>query len=231
VPTFKVVADLGLLNSYAGLTVPLIASATATFLFRQVFLTIPDELMEAARIDGAGPMKFFRDMLIPLSRTNIAALFVILFIYGWNQYLWPLLVTTDARFYTVVAGIKRMAHDALGHREWFSWQDQHENVQYAAMPIGDAISMVLVNKAFEVAAEVAEITRFNPGMDIEEIAEVLEAGGFEFQTTSHLREVNGALMRLKGAKRNKTTGKYEAPDAGEIFAAVNESADEETAEK
>jgi len=129
------------------------------------------------------------------------------------------------------AGIKRMAHDALGHREWFSWQDQHENVQYAAMPIGDAISMVLVNKAFEVAAEVAEITRFNPGMDIEEIAEVLEAGGFEFQTTSHLREVNGALMRLKGAKRNKTTGKYEAPDAGEIFAAVNESADEETAEK
>ena len=118
VPTFKVVADLGLLNSYAGLTVPLIASATATFLFRQVFLTIPDELMEAARIDGAGPMKFFRDMLIPLSRTNIAALFVILFIYGWNQYLWPLLVTTDAKFYTVVAGIKRMAEVADAIPQW-----------------------------------------------------------------------------------------------------------------
>ena len=108
-PTFKVVADLGMLNSYAGLTIPLIASATATFLFRQVFLTIPDELMEAARIDGAGPMRFFRDILIPLSRTNIAALFVILFIYGWNQYLWPLLITTDEGYYTIVAGIKRMA--------------------------------------------------------------------------------------------------------------------------
>lgn len=108
-PTFKVVADLGMLNSYAGLTIPLIASATATFLFRQVFLTIPDELMEAARIDGAGPMRFFADILIPLSRTNIAALFVILFIYGWNQYLWPLLITTDEGYYTIVAGIKRMA--------------------------------------------------------------------------------------------------------------------------
>lgn len=116
-PTYQVVASLGMLNSYAGLTIPLIASATATFLFRQVFLTIPDELMEAARIDGAGPMKFFRDILIPLSRTNMAALFVILFIYGWNQYLWPLLVTTDARFYTVVSGIKRMADvaDAVPH--------------------------------------------------------------------------------------------------------------------
>lgn len=109
VPTFKVVADFGLLNSYAGLTVPLIASATATFLFRQVFMTIPPELVEAARIDGAGPMKFFRDILIPVSRTNIAALFVILFIYGWNQYIWPILVTTDARYTTIVAGIKRMA--------------------------------------------------------------------------------------------------------------------------
>jgi len=109
VPTFQVVSDLGMLNSYAGLAVPLIASATATFLFRQVFLTIPDELMEAARIDGAGPLKFFWDVLLPLSRTNIAALFVILFIYGWNQYLWPILVTTDDRFYTIVAGIKRMA--------------------------------------------------------------------------------------------------------------------------
>ncbi len=108
-PTFKVVADLGLLNSYAGLTIPLIASATATFLFRQFFMTIPDELLEAARVDSAGPMKFFRDILLPLSRTNIAALFVILFIYGWVQYLWPLLVTTDSRYYTIVMGIKRMA--------------------------------------------------------------------------------------------------------------------------
>ena len=107
-PTFKVVADLGLLNSYAGLSVPLIASATATFLFRQFFLTIPDELLEAARIDGAGPLKFFRDILLPLSRTNIAALFVILFIFGWNQYLWPLLVTTEESYYTIVMGIQRM---------------------------------------------------------------------------------------------------------------------------
>ena len=118
VPTFKVVADLGMLNSYAGLSVPLIASATATFLFRQVFLTIPDELTEAARIDGAGPMKFFRDILLPLSRTNIAALFVILFIYGWNQYLWPLLITTDPAYYPIVAGIKRMADVVDGLPKW-----------------------------------------------------------------------------------------------------------------
>jgi sn-glycerol 3-phosphate transport system permease protein len=117
-PTFEVVANLGMLNSYAGLTVPLIASATATFLFRQVFLTIPDELTEAARIDGAGPLRFFRDILIPLSRTNIAALFVILFIYGWNQYLWPLLITTDVKYYTIVAGIKRMAAVAEADPQW-----------------------------------------------------------------------------------------------------------------
>ncbi|MDE3027186.1 MAG: sn-glycerol-3-phosphate ABC transporter permease UgpE [Paracoccaceae bacterium] len=117
-PTFKVVADLGMLNSYAGLSIPLIASATATFLFRQVFMTIPAELMEAARIDGAGPMKFFRDILIPLSRTNMAALFVILFIYGWNQYLWPLLVTTDSTYQTVVTGIKRMADVTDAEPQW-----------------------------------------------------------------------------------------------------------------
>jgi len=109
-PTYEVVAQLGMLNSYAGLSIPLIASATATFLFRQFFMTVPDELTEAARIDGAGPMKFFRDILLPLSRTNLAALFVILFIYGWNQYLWPLLVTTDESYYTVVMGIQRMAN-------------------------------------------------------------------------------------------------------------------------
>lgn len=118
VPTFKVVADLGMLNSYAGLSIPLIASATATFLFRQFFMTVPDELLEAARVDGAGPMKFFKDILLPLSRTNIAALFVILFIYGWNQYLWPLLVTTDSKYYTVVMGIKRMADVADAVPQW-----------------------------------------------------------------------------------------------------------------
>jgi sn-glycerol 3-phosphate transport system permease protein len=107
-PTYQVVADLGLLNTYAGLTVPLIASATATFLFRQFFLTVPDELVEASRIDGAGPMRFFIDTLVPLSATSIAALFVIQFIYGWNQYLWPLLATTSEDMYPVVIGIKRM---------------------------------------------------------------------------------------------------------------------------
>src|SRR5690606_14780447 len=108
VPTFQVVSDLGLLDSYAGLTLPLIASATATFMFRQFFMTVPDELVEAARMDGAGPMRFFFDILLPLSRTHIAALFVILFVYGWNQYLWPLLITTQESMYTVVIGIKRM---------------------------------------------------------------------------------------------------------------------------
>jgi sn-glycerol 3-phosphate transport system permease protein len=117
-PTYKVVADLGLLNSYAGLTLPLIASATATFLFRQFFLTVPDELIEAARIDGAGPMRFFRDVLLPLSATSIAALFVIQFIYGWNQYLWPLLITTDENMYPVVMGIKRMVSGGDSVIQW-----------------------------------------------------------------------------------------------------------------
>ncbi len=117
-PTYKVVSDLGMLNSYAGLTVPLIASATATFLFRQFFLTVPDELVEAARVDGAGPMRFFKDVLLPLSTTSIAALFVIQFIYGWNQYLWPLLVTTDENMYTVVIGIKRMIAIGDATNDW-----------------------------------------------------------------------------------------------------------------
>lgn len=107
-PTYEVVADLNLLNSYTGLILPLIASATATFLFRQFFLTVPEELTEAARVDGAGPLRFFFDMLLPLSKTNIAALSVILFTYGWNQYLWPILITTDESMTTVVMGIKRM---------------------------------------------------------------------------------------------------------------------------
>ncbi len=117
-PTFEVVADLGLLNSYSGLILPLIASATATFMFRQVFLTVPDELLEAARIDGAGPMRFFFDILLPISRTNIAALFVILFIYGWNQYLWPLMITTDQSMMTVVTGIKEMLETAEQTPVW-----------------------------------------------------------------------------------------------------------------
>jgi sn-glycerol 3-phosphate transport system permease protein len=118
IPTFKVVSDLGLLDSYTGLTLPLIASATATFLFRQFFLSVPDELAEAARIDGAGPMRFFFDILLPLSSTAIAALFVIQFIYGWNQYLWPLLVTNDESMYTVVIGIKRMIVSGDALTEW-----------------------------------------------------------------------------------------------------------------
>jgi len=118
IPTFKVIADLGLLNTYAGLTVPLIASATATFLFRQFFMTIPDELAEAARVDGAGPMRFFRDVVLPLSKTSMAALFVIQFIYGWNQYLWPLLITSEESMYTTVIGIKRMMVGGDAATEW-----------------------------------------------------------------------------------------------------------------
>ena len=117
-PTYKVVSDLHQLNTYAGLTVPLIASATATFLFRQFFMTVPDELVEAARVDGAGPMRFFKDILLPLSTTSIAALFVIQFIYGWNQYLWPLLVTTDESMYPVVIGIKRMISGGDSAQQW-----------------------------------------------------------------------------------------------------------------
>jgi sn-glycerol 3-phosphate transport system permease protein len=118
IPTFKVASDLGILDSYVGLTLPLIASATATFLFRQFFLTIPDELAEAARIDGAGPMRFFWDVVLPLSKTSMAALFVILFILGWNQYLWPLLITSSESMYTVVIGIKRMISGGDSANEW-----------------------------------------------------------------------------------------------------------------
>lgn len=117
-PTYKIVADLGMLNSWAGLTIPLIASATATFLFRQFFMTVPDEILEAARVDGAGAMKFFWDILLPLSRTNIGALCVILFIYGWVQYLWPLLVTTDTGYYTLMMGMKRMVTAQDGVIAW-----------------------------------------------------------------------------------------------------------------
>lgn len=118
VPTFQVAANLGILDSYTGLILPLIASATATFLYRQMFMTIPDELLEAARIDGAGPWRFFVDIVLPLSRTNTAALFVVLFIYGWNQYLWPLLITNQQDMYTVVMGIQRMVNVPDAAPEW-----------------------------------------------------------------------------------------------------------------
>lgn len=118
IPTFKVVSDLGLVNTFPGLTIPLIASATATLIFRQFFLTVPDELVDAAKVDGAGPMRFFWSVLLPLSSTTIAALFVILFIYGWNQYLWPLLITTSRRMETVVIGITKMIGTGEALVDW-----------------------------------------------------------------------------------------------------------------
>jgi len=117
-PTYKVIADLGMLDTYGGLILPLIASATGTLLFRQFFMTIPDELLEASRIDGAGPYRFFKDTLLPLSVTTMAALFVIQFIYGWNQYLWPLLITTQDSMQTIVTGIKKMLTTTDELAEW-----------------------------------------------------------------------------------------------------------------
>lgn len=142
-PTYEVISSLGMLNTYAGLTIPLIASATATFLFRQFFLTIPDELVEAARMDGAGPMRFFRDVLLPLSSTSIAALFVIQFIYGWNQYLWPLLVTTSEDMYPVVMGIKRLISPGEAYTEW---NVVMANALLAMIP--PAIVVILMQKWF-----------------------------------------------------------------------------------
>ena len=141
-PTYAVVSDLGMLNSYAGLTVPLIASATATFLFRQFFLTVPDELVEAARVDGAGPMRFFVDVLLPMSATSIAALFVIQFIYGWNQYLWPLLVTTDESMYPVVLGIKRL----IAGEAYTEWNVVMATAMLAMLP--PALVVILMQKWF-----------------------------------------------------------------------------------
>ncbi len=143
-PTYQVVAELGMVDTYAGLTLPLIASATATFLFRQFFLTVPDELAEAARIDGAGPMRFFFDILLPLSRTSIAALFVIMFIYGWNQYLWPLLVTTREDMYTVVIGIRRMV--AAGGDTAVEWQLVMATAMLALLP--PAVVILVMQKWF-----------------------------------------------------------------------------------
>ncbi len=141
-PTYEVVSSLGMLNTMQGLTVPLIASATATFLFRQFFLTVPDELVEAARMDGAGPMRFFKDVLLPLSKTSMAALFVIQFIYGWNQYLWPLLVTTDERMYPIVMGIKRLIFGEV----YVEWNVVMATAILAMLP--PAIVVILMQKWF-----------------------------------------------------------------------------------
>ncbi|HEY1392485.1 MAG TPA: sn-glycerol-3-phosphate ABC transporter permease UgpE [Methylibium sp.] len=143
-PTYKIVSDLGLLNSYAGLTLPLIASATATFLFRQFFLTVPDELAEAARVDGAGPLRFMRDVLLPLSLTNIAALFVIQFIYGWNQYLWPLLVTNNEDMYPIVLGLKRSI--GAGGDAAIEWQLVMATAMLAMLP--PVLVVMLMQKWF-----------------------------------------------------------------------------------
>jgi len=143
VPTYEVVANLGLLNSYAGLIFPLIASATATFLFRQFFLTVPNEMIEAARMDGATPMQFFKDILIPISKTNIAALFVILFVYGFNQYLWPLLITTSSDMRTIVMGLKFMipTGDDYGH-----WPTIFSTAMLAMLP--PVVIVVAMQKFF-----------------------------------------------------------------------------------
>ena len=141
-PTYEVISNLGMLNTYAGLTVPLIASATATFLFRQFFLTVPEELAEAARIDGAGPIRFFFDVLLPLSKTSIAALFVIQFIYGWNQYLWPLMVTTTEDMYPIVLGIKR----AIFGEVYVEWNVVMATAILAMLP--PALVVILMQKWF-----------------------------------------------------------------------------------
>jgi sn-glycerol 3-phosphate transport system permease protein len=143
-PTYKVVSDFGMLNTYAGLTIPLIASATATFLYRQFFLTVPDELAEAARMDGAGPMRFFIDVLLPLSATSTAALFVIQFIYGWNQYLWPLLVTTQENMYPVVMGIRQMI--SSGGDAQVEWNVVMATAVLAMIP--PAVVVMLMQKWF-----------------------------------------------------------------------------------
>ena len=143
-PTYKVVSDLGLINTRAGMILPIIASATATFLFRQVFLTVPDELAEAARVDGASPMQFFRHTLLPLSATPIAALFVIQFIYGWNQYLWPLLITTDRTLTPIVVGVTQMI--SRGGDAATDWNLVMATVMLAMIP--PAVIVVLMQRWF-----------------------------------------------------------------------------------
>jgi sn-glycerol 3-phosphate transport system permease protein len=114
-PSYEITQQLGLLNSYTGLIVPLVASATATFFFRQFYRSVPEELIEAARIDGAGPIRFFIDILVPLSKTMIAAIFIVMFVYGWNQYLWPTMITTEEEYYTLVRGIKEIVQSFEGN--------------------------------------------------------------------------------------------------------------------
>jgi len=142
IPTYSVMAGLGLINTFTGLTMPLIASATATLLFRQVFLAIPDELVEAARMDGAGPWRFLRDILLPVSAANVAALFVILFVYGWNQYLWPLLVATDPSLDTVVIGIVKM----IGTETATEWNKVMATAVLALLP--PVLIVVLMQRWF-----------------------------------------------------------------------------------
>lgn len=113
-PSYEVVQQLGMLNTYSGLIIPLIASATGTFFFRQFFKSIPNEMIEAARIDGAGPIQFFWDILVPLSKTMMAAIFIIMFVVGWNQYLWPTLMTTEEGYFTLVRGIRNIMQQMIG---------------------------------------------------------------------------------------------------------------------
>ena len=142
IPTFSVMAGMGLINTFTGLTVPLIASATATLLFRQVFLALPDELVEAARMDGAGPLRFLWDVVLPVSAANVAALFVILFVYGWNQYLWPLLVATDPRLDTIVIGIVKM----IGTEAQVEWNKVMATAVLALLP--PVLVVVLMQRWF-----------------------------------------------------------------------------------
>ncbi len=139
-PSYQVMSTLGLLNTYTGLIVPLLASATGTFFFRQFFKSVPDELLEAARIDGAGPVKFFIDILVPLSRTMMAAIFIIMFIYGWNQYLWPLLMTTDETFYTLMRGIKSILQVWVGSQI----PDYNEAFALAVLAMVPPVAVVVI---------------------------------------------------------------------------------------
>ncbi|MDF3604769.1 sn-glycerol-3-phosphate ABC transporter permease UgpE [Paracoccus sp. DMF-8] len=139
-PSYQVMSELGLLNSYTGLIVPLLASATGTFYFRQFFKSVPDELLEAARIDGAGPFKFLIDVLIPLSKTMMAAIFIIMFVYGWNQYLWPMLMTTDERFFTLMRGIKQILQVWVGSQI----PDYNEAFALAVLALAPPVLVVVV---------------------------------------------------------------------------------------
>jgi sn-glycerol 3-phosphate transport system permease protein len=142
-PTYKVISDLHLLNTYAGLILPMVVSATAVFLFRQFFMSLPREIAEASQIDGASPMAFFTEILIPMTRTPIAAMFVIQFIYGWNQYLWPLLITTKESFYTLFIGINKLISGTDTNIEW---QIGLATVMLAMLP--PIIVVIIMQKQF-----------------------------------------------------------------------------------